>query len=285
MIRGLAALLSVLLLMWGVIAPTAGAAQQLTGQFYGIDGASGANLEVEQDGAGYRGRFTDALGNARDFEAVAEDGGASGLMRMDGREVVIRLTPVAFGVEALVVPVGEDGVLDTARGQIFAFIRRDIALPTPPQGYVEPPGPAQRRVGASGFLASYEFWAPEDVRDGYARLATRHRTLIRLFPAVQLDIIWKLCLAPDASSELGVATRGQGVNCADVREVIAMTQQDGRFGSYKAEVTAQGDVLRQAIRCGDNYVETKATCDQAAKEVSRMAVSLETAANVLDRYR
>ena len=47
----------------------------------------------------------------------------------------------------------------------------------------------------------------------------------------------------------------------------------------------QAAQLRTAVRCADNYVMTKPVCDRAAQDVSKAAVSLETAATVLRRYR
>ncbi|MEL6480958.1 MAG: hypothetical protein AAFU72_10175 [Pseudomonadota bacterium] len=271
--------------MWCALATQAMAAGPLEGRFYGIDRAAGAELRVSRGGAGFEGTIRDGQGGSREFDLTPEGGGAAGMLRMDGRQVLMRLDPVEFGVEAVIVPVEEGGRLMTDQSQIFVFVRTDIELPDPPEGFIVPPPPSQRVVPAYGFLASYQFWSPTAVRDGYARLPTRHRTLIRLFPAVQLDVIWKLCLAPDAEAELGTATRGQGVSCDEVREVIARAQSDGRFDDYKAEVDAQADTLITAVRCGDNFVESKRTCDSAAIDVSRMATSLETAANVLDRYR
>ncbi|MEL7138071.1 MAG: hypothetical protein AAFP67_03430 [Pseudomonadota bacterium] len=278
-------LLILLLAMWCAVGTQAMAAGPLEGRFYGIDGADGAELRVSRGDGAFAATIRDGDGGSRDFSLTPEGGGAAGMLRMDGRQVLMRLDPVEFGVEALIVPVAEGGKLITEQSQVFVFVRSDIDLPEMPEGFIAPPPPSQRVVPAYSFLSSYQFWSPAAVRDGYARLPTRHRTLIRLFPAVQLDVIWKLCLAEGAEVELGTATRGQGVSCDEVREVISRAQSEGRFGDYKAEVTEQSDTLITAVRCGDNFVESKRTCDEAAVNVSRMATSLETAANVLDRYR
>ena len=102
---------------------------------------------------------------------------------------------------------------------------------------------------------------------------------------MQLDVIWKLCLAPSADRALAVALRGQGVSCPEVIEGIAATQRDGTFNRFKAEVAQQKETLRINVRCADGYPETKPNCDQAARELSAQAIRLDTAATVLARYR
>ncbi|MEO0820621.1 MAG: hypothetical protein AAF074_09380 [Pseudomonadota bacterium] len=287
-IRGIAVVLGLVFgLGFGPAAMLAGeaaASPLVKGRFYGIDDAAGAELRVRPSGDGYAGSLRDKEGNAREFTAEPEGAGIETVMEIDGRMTLLRIQPLPYGAEATIVPVAPDGRLLADQARIFAFVRTDIELPEPPKDFIQPPEPG-RRVAAYGFLSSYEFWSPSGVRDGYLALAPRHRTLIRLFPAVQLDVIWKLCLAPEADGALGIALRGQGVACAEVRDTIASLQSEGRFGDYKEAVGEEGDVLRQAIRCGDNYVESKSTCDAAAKEVSRMATSLETAATVLNRFR
>ena len=123
------------------------------------------------------------------------------------------------------------------------------------------------------------------VRNGYLSLPERFRTLIRLFSTVQLDVIWKLCLAPGAERALSVALRGQGVSCSEVVDAIAKTQLDGRFERFKAEVAEQKRTLHMNVRCADGYPESKTNCDRAARELSAQAIKLETAGMVLGRYR
>ena len=109
--------------------------------------------------------------------------------------------------------------------------------------------------------------------------------MFKMFSAVQLDVIWKLCLADNANEALATALRGQGVTCRDVVPTIARTQNDGRFGDYKRTVLDESRDLRLVVRCADNYAESKETCDRAAKITARAATSLKTAATALGRYR
>ena len=140
-------------------------------------------------------------------------------------------------------------------------------------------------MAANGFLASYEFWSPTGVRNGYLSLPERFRTLMRMFSAVQLDVIWKLCLAPSPDAALAIALRGQGVTCKEVIDGVAKMQRTGKFNRYKAEVEKQRETLRLSVRCADHYPESKETCDRAARDLSAQAVTLGTAATVLGRYR
>ena len=150
--------------------------------------------------------------------------------------------------------------------------------------HAAPRSPGQRIAG-NAFLASYQFWDPTGVLNGYLGLPDRFRTLMRMFPAVQLDVIWKMCLAPGADGALALALRGQGVQCAEVRDGIARAQRTGKFDRYKAEVDSERASLRMSMRCADGYLESKEDCDLAARRLSQHAISLRTARMVLDSYR
>ena len=160
-----------------------------------------------------------------------------------------------------------------------------LAFEMPPAGFIPAPLRPGQPVAGNGFLASYEFWSPIGVRNGYLGLPDKTRTMMRFFPAVQLDVIFKLCLAPGAEKALATALRGQGVDCPTVTATMAQLQRTGRFDDYKAEVAGERDRLRTSVRCGDGYPESKSTCDSAARTVAQAAVDLRTAASVLARYR
>ncbi|MGF1553187.1 MAG: hypothetical protein ACFBWO_11925 [Paracoccaceae bacterium] len=274
-----AASLITLLLVTAFVAPAVAAT--LDGRFYGVEAAEGAELILEARGDTVSGRLIDRGGQAQAFEAARVDGGAEARIVLDGREVLLRLDPLDFGALASVLPVGET----EAAPALFTFVRRELSLPERPEGYLPPPARGTRATAALSFLRSYQFWPADAVRRGYEALSSRHRTLIALFPAVQLDLIWKLCRAAEPGRALGHALRGQGVGCGEVRETIAAAQATGRFDAYKAEVATELDILARAVRCADGYVESKAACDASAREIGRAATSLETAATVLSRYR
>ncbi|MEM6489470.1 MAG: hypothetical protein AAF677_14585 [Pseudomonadota bacterium] len=265
-------------LVWLV---AAGAAAALDGDYRGIDSAEGASLKVEGDG----GTLTDADGARAAFEGRASAGGLEARVVLGGADVLLRLDPLPYGVLATLIPLGADGTLQTAGAEALTFVRRDLTVPTLPHGFVAPPAPGITRIAAMSFLRSYAFWTPEGVEAGYLALAARHRRLIALFPAVQLDIIWKLCLAPGADRALGLALQGQGVACEDVRARIAAAQRSGGFDRYKEEVAEAAETLSTALQCADSHVMAKEVCDAAARDVSAQALSLETAATVLARVR
>ncbi len=260
-------------------------AEELKGRYYGVDDATGASIEITPDSRGYRGKFFDAKGRSQSFKADRSGDAAEAVLDMDGRTVLMRVAPLPYGAQVTIVPFDKSGNLVTGEGRVLGFVRVGLALPDPGPDFVTPPRDGLGRISANGFLASYEFWDANGVRNGYLSLPDRFRTLIRLFSAVQLDVIWKLCLAPNADRALATALRGQGVSCAEVVDTMATTQRDGRFAQFKAEVAEQKATLRMNVRCADGYPETKPNCDRAAKELSAQAVLLETAGTVLGRYR
>jgi hypothetical protein len=260
-------------------------AEKLSGTYYGVDDAVGASIEIKPSDGGFTGTFFDAQGRSQAFQAELVGKSAEAVLDMDGRAVLMRVEPMPFGANVAIVPFSQSGQLDIGAGRVLTFVRRGLTLPKPGPEYIDPPREGSGRIAANAFLASYEFWSPTDVRNGYLALPERFRTLMRMFAAVQLDVIWKLCLSPAPDQALSIALRGQGVSCKEVLDGIAGTQRTGKFTAYKADVAKQRETLRISVRCADRYPESKETCDRAARALSAQAVSLETAGTVLGRYR
>lgn len=271
------------------IATGSPAQDRIDGRFLGANDATGAEIRIERDGERITGVFRDPGGRTQEFEAAWVEGGAEAVLDMDQRTVLMRVMPVPFGAEVLLVPLAGDGTLVADGARFLTFVREGLEMPEVPEGFMPPPADSSRRITGTAFLISYQFWPPSSVVHGYLALAPRHRTMIRLFAGVQLDVIWKMCLAapedPETARALGIALRGQGVTCEQVLDTIANAQRSGRFNAYKDDVAAENATLVQAMRCGEFHVESKAACDAAARDVSRAATSLETAATFLSRYR
>lgn len=267
------------------VAPVFASAEELSGSYYGIDEATGASIRIKPDPGGYTGTFYDPQGASQRFEADRDGDTAQAVLDMDGRTVLMRMAPLPFGAEVAIIPFNGQGQLVPGGGLVLNFVREGIDLPDKPADFVTAPREPGQRVAGNAFLASYQFWDPVGVRNGYLGLPERFKRLIKLFPAVQLDVIWKLCLAPASDLALAQALRGQGIACPEVLDSLAKTQRDNRFNDYKTEVETERNTLRTSVRCADGYVESKTVCDGAAENLSKAAVSLRTAATVLERYR
>jgi hypothetical protein len=282
---GLAAARLVITLTVLLASGVAAVAEGLSGFYYGVEDAAGASIEIQPDSKGFRGIFFDARGKSQKFKADRAGDIAEAVLDMDGRTVLMRMVPLPYGAEVAIIPFDKAGHLMIATGRILNFVRTGLNLPQPGADFVGAPRDDSGRITANSFLASYEFWPPTGVRNGYLSLPERFRTVMRLFPAVQLDLIWKLCLAPGADRALAIALRGQGVACAGVIEGIAESQRSGTFVDYKVEVAQQKATLRMTVRCADFYPESKQNCDRAARELGAQAITLDTAGTVLARYR
>lgn len=278
----LRSLVAILMCTW---AGAAYSADALSGSYFGIDDAQGASITIDPDAGGYRGVFFDASGSSQDFEADRAENIAEAVLDMDGRTVLMRMVPLPFGAEVAIIPFDGQGRLILEASRLLNFVRQGVSIPSAPKDFSEPPRRAGETIAANAFLASYQFWDPIGVVNGYLALPERFRPLMRMFPAVQLDVIWKLCLAPSADRALASALRGQGVECPDVLQTIVATQRSGQFSRYKNEVESERQTLRMVVRCADGYVESKEACDAASQRLSEAAVSLRTAAGVLSRYR
>lgn len=269
-----------------VLGPTAAmAADTLNGTFLGVDDAAGARISISPDPDGYTGTFHDPAGRSQPFRADRVEDAAEAVLDMDGRTVLMRVAPLPFGAQVSIVPFRPDGTLAFEFSRALAFVREGTRLPDKPDNFVPAPSSPAQPVSANAFVESYQFWEPVGVANGYMGLPDRFRTLMRMFPAVQLDVIWKLCLAEQAQHALSIALRGQGVACQEVVEGIARTQRTGRFADYKAEVEAERQALQTSIQCADGYVASRRTCDAASRRLAEAAVSLRNAGMVLSKYR
>lgn len=273
------------LLAWLLATAVAAAQETLDGTYIGIDAAAGARIDISPDSQGFTGTFEDPQGRSQSFKADRVDDAAEAVLDMDGQTVLMRVAPLPFGAQVSIVPLRPDGTLAIEFSRSLAFVRKGVALPEKPEAFVEAPQHLGERVAGNAFVESYQFWGPEGVVNGYLALPDRFRTLMRMFPAVQLDVIWKLCLAPDGQRALGIALRGQDVACPEVVDTIAEVQRKNRFDEYKAEVNQDRESLQTSIKCADGYVASRATCDAAAKRLAEAAVSLRTAGMVLSKYR
>lgn len=264
---------------------SARAADKLDGRYLGIDDAKGASIEITADEEGYTGTFFDKHGNKQEFEADAIDNVATAVLDMDGRTVLLRMVPLPYGAQVTLVPFDAEGRLVTSSSLLLAFVREGVRLPKMPKGFTVAPRSNCTRVAAFSFLVSYEFWDPAGVRDGYRCLPERARTLMQMFPAVRVDVIWKICLSSNNRSVLARALRGTSVSCGQVLDAVATMQRNGRFAAYKKEVELERDSLAMSIRCADGYPETRGNCERAARFLAKKAQELTGPAEVLKRFR
>ena len=269
-----------------LLAPVAAEAQdRLSGRYLGVKDAEGARLDIQPAEDGFSGTLYDARGNARAFRADRIGETAEAVIDMGGGPVLMQVSPMPYGAEVAFVPVEPNGQLNAARARVDNFVRPGLEVPDPPAGFLPPPVTPNTRITGNTFLQSYQFWSPVGVHNGYLALPERVRTLMRFFPSVQLDVIFKLCLAPQQGQALAAALRGQGVACPQVVQAMADAQRSGRFETYKQQVRGELAQLLDSVRCAEGYRESRATCDKAAQQLSQAAVSLRTAAHALAQLR
>ena len=274
-----------MILLWAVAPLSSQAAEALNGLYFGVDDAAGASIRIEPDSQGFSGTFFDRNGNSQSFEADRVEDAAEAVLDMDGQAVLLRMAPLPFGAQVSLIPFNSEGNLELEYARSLGFVREGTSLPELPADFVSAPREGCERIAGNSFLSSYQFWEPSGVVNGYVCLPERFRTLMRMFPAVQLDVIWKLCLAPRADRALAFALKNQGVDCKGVLAGIASAQRNGRFNQYKGEVTSERNSLQTSVRCADGYLESKETCEAAARTLKSNAISLSNAAMVLGRYQ
>ncbi len=269
----------VCLVMLVAVGPAA-AQQNLSGTYLGLDAAQGLSVQLQDNGRSVSGRVSAPDGSGQSISGEMKDGSAVAKLIFRGQQGIARFTPKGVGLSMIWSPADQNGNRTGGADVVFAFRRQSLDLPAQPAGFVPAPPPGTRRFEPGSFLRSYEFWEPNAVAEIYDVIGEQYRAIIRLFPAVQTDLIWKLCQSTSVPSELGEALRGEGVTCAQVDSTIKASQATGGFNRFKRRVhTEKADALL-AVECARG-IHNAPVCIDAARRTQRAASALETVATVI----
>lgn len=273
------------LLAWLAAGP---AAAELRGGYRGVDAAEGMRLSFSGSGGQISGELSGPGGSRVAFTANRLDSGAEAKSTFKGRPVYFIFTEEPLGVSVIAIPLGPGDTAMADQTEAMVFIRDGVVEPPRPARYVSPPGGPGGTIDPRAFVESYAFWPSVNVGYGYSMVRGRYRTLIRLHPLVQTDILWKLCRAPTATAVLSDALRGQGVTCDDVLNAFGGMLRPGgtvdAFNRFRRDVETQKAELVEAIVCSNDYRRNDPVCKRSGARVAEAAVSLETAKSVLGRY-
>lgn len=276
--------LSILALL--VAALWAFAAQaDLPGAYVGVGEAAGMRLEIVEDSRGLSGTATLGDGVRRAFRAERAGAAAEAAVETEEGSLWLHVAPEAIGVVVTAIPFDGEGALRADRAQALAFVREGVTMPDAPERFLPPPEGPVRVVDARSFVSSYPFWPPMAAAWGWDGVEPRFRSVIRMFPLVQADILWTLCRAPQRTQGLGEALAGQGVTCEQVVSAVRRMQEGPAFDRFKADVARERRTLMTVLSCARDHTRQRADCGEAAAETARRAVSMETAATALARYR
>lgn len=278
-------LLALLLLLLAA----APARAELRGAYFGVDAAAGMRLEFAAAGNGLAAALAWPDGTRTEFAAERTPTGAEAVVATpEGGKALWIATEEALGLSFVMVPLGEGDLPQPAGTVAWLFLREGVAPPPRPARYVLPPEGPGGTIDPRAFVESYSFWPSKNVAWGYEMVRGRYRTLIRLHPVVQADILWKLCRGDASPAALAEALRGQGVSCDDVLAAFGRMLRPGGsiepFNAFRRDAEAQKAALVEAIHCSLDYRRNAPECRRAGARVAVAATALETVKTVLARY-
>lgn len=266
------------------LALAAWAAAALEGGYVGVGPAEGMALELRAARGGYEGAVIEIDGARAAFDAEAVGDGAEGTLILSTGRYLMRLAPQSVGLAAVMLPIDDAGAARADQAAALAFRRRDVAEPDAPTRWLDAPSGPVGAIDARGFVSSYPFWTAQAAAWGYEAVRPALRSVIRLHPHVQADLLWKLCEAPRRGAALAEALSGQGVTCADVRAARRRAEAGSGFNRFKRAVAAERAELMTALACAENFARNKPSCAASAEQTAARAVAMETARTVLRRY-
>lgn len=260
----------------------------LGGGYIGIDSAQGWRMllaPVDVNGrAAFDGVFIDEKGQSTGFVAFGDGANAEAQVVFSNGEAFFRIEARPIGMMLRWVPINEDGQLAVEATQSFPFIRDDVSMPAEPDDLATPPNDVSSSFNSIAFVKSYEFWTPEQTGRAYASMTPQSRTLIKLYSAVHTDILWKLCQARTTPEGLSEALDGQSIDCPTLLSTMADIQRRGVFASYKSDLAPERAALLDAMRCATGTLRPRDLCIEISKGTSQRALSLDTAATIIERY-
>lgn len=257
----------------------------LEGRYLGIGSAQGMTVEITDAGETPEGRFRDSNGVEAPIGGGWREGGLEALLNFPGRPVYARMVPSGPGMQMTVLPLDAEGNPLRRQARSLAFLREGVEPPERPELYQNAPDRAGRETDPDVFLASYQYWTPEGVAKGFDNIGTRYRTMIRLFPQLHADVLWKLCEAESQRGLLAEALRGQGADCPEIAGLVRRLQDAGRFSDWKRAVDAEIDALLPAVQCARGYIVKETVCGPASARIAEAAASMETVGSALARWR
>lgn len=283
-----AALCCLALLLCAPAALAQDAAPGLSGGYRGIDNADGwrlllAPVQVDERPA-FDGLFIDESGQSTGFVAFGDESGAEAQVAFSNAEAFFRIEPRPIGLVLSWIPVDASGKLAVEAAQNFPFVRDDVVVPEQPDGLASPPSEVTSSFNSIAFVKSYEFWTPEETGRAYASLTDQSRTLIKIYSVVHTDLLWKLCQARTTPPGLAEALEGQAIDCPTLLGRMADIQQRGIFGQYKNALAPERSALLDALRCATGALRPRELCVEISRGTSQRALSLETAASIIERY-
>lgn len=251
------------------------------GRYLGAGSARGMVLELSEASAA----LTSETGVRHEFAVAPLADGAEG--RIDtgvGGGLYFFANPRGEALDVIMGPIGADGAMQAAATEFFPFLREGVRLPRIERPLAPPRGPT-RAIDPRGFVSSFRYWPAESVAWGYQALPPRFRTVIKLFPVVQAELIWRLCSSSARGAAVGEALAGQGLSCDSALTAMRMSQSSGRFGRFRAAADTERRSLLAVLGCADDNTRTQRKCAQAAQETSQRATSMETAGTAMARFR
>ncbi len=257
----------------------------LSGGYNGVGPAEGMRFTIEPKGDKLVGEFRDSNGATAKIEAEWVDGGAEAVLPFLSRPVFIRIFPESLGAQMVVLPISPEGQPMPAEARTLVFVRDGVAAPRLPKGYQNPPKKMGLVLDPDVFLISYEYWDPDGVARGYDAIGPRYQTMLRLYPLVHADVLWKLCQSKARPPSMAEALRGQGASCESIVRDVEGTKTKGKFDAYKADVARDKAELMAAVQCARNFIVKESVCGPAARRMSQAALEMQTIASALSRYR
>lgn len=131
------------------------------------------------------------------------------------------------------------------------------------------------------FVQSYPLWPAVSVARGYELLSEKERGIIKLFPAIRLELADKLCRSDVVTAGI-FETLGQQKNITcDTLKILNNKQS---LKNLQSITNQERSLLRSVLECASGMRQPKG-CQQTSKKLSEFVLAGKTLYSVFERIK
>ena len=164
--------------------------------------------------------------------------------------------------------------------QTALYRRSDLVLPEKGRFYRNAPEKDDYFLSSPNFIDSYAFWTGEEVAHAYELLSYKEQGIIKLFPYVSAEILFKLCRAPLKNAGVIKLTKHHNISCNNISDAFYNLYNSINFKDFYIHLAQEKKLLSNIFACNHGLTPPP-KCRIFQKSLSNQALSPQSIHHIL----